>query len=69
MPARGVVETEVAYHLIAVPVAVKFATVGEAPEQKVCPAVPVGAPGVVLIAAVTSNLDVLSQVPTVCVAK
>ena len=69
MPAKGVVDKAVAYHCTAVPVAVKFATVGEAPEQKVCDAVPVGAPGVILIAAVTSNLDVLSQVPTVCVAK
>jgi len=50
---------------MAVPVAAKFATVGEAPEQKVCAAEPVGAPGVVPIETVTSNLDVLSQPLTV----
>ena len=57
------------YHLRPVPVAVKLATVGEAPEQNYCAAVPVGAPGVVLTVTVTSNLAVLSQTPTVWLAK
>ena len=44
-----------------VPIAVKFAIVGKAPEQKDCEAVPVGAPGVVLTVAVTFNLVELSH--------
>ena len=58
-----------AYHLIEVPVVTKFATVGLLPEQKDCAALPVGAVGVGLIVAVTSNLEVLSQPDTVCEAK
>ena len=34
-----------AYHFIAVPVAVKLATVADDPAQKICEAVPVGAAG------------------------
>ena len=44
-----------------VPVADKLATVGDAPEQNDCDELPVGAPGVVVTVAVTSNLVVLSQ--------
>ena len=36
---------DAAYHCMAVPVAAKFATVGDAAEQKDCDAVPVGAEG------------------------
>ena len=36
---------DAAYHFIAVPVAAKLATVGDAPEQKDCVAEPVGAAG------------------------
>ena len=43
------------------PVAVRLATVGPLAEQKVCDALPVGAPGVVFTVAVTSNLAVLSS--------
>ena len=50
---------------MAVPVAVKLATVAEL--QKVCDAVPVGVDGA-LIVAVTSNLEALSQPLMVWVA-
>ena len=53
---------------MAVPVAVRLATVGDAPEQKDWAAVPVGAPGVAFTVAVTSNRDVLSQPLTVWLA-
>ena len=53
------------YHLRPVPVAVKAATVGEAPEQNDCAAVPVGAPGVVLTVAVTDALEAVVHVPDV----
>ena len=43
--ARAVPPVAAAYHLMAVPVAVRLATVAEDPVQKVCVAVPVGAEG------------------------
>jgi hypothetical protein len=46
---------------MALPVAVKLATVGEVPEQNIWVALPVGTEGVALTVAVTSNLEVLSQ--------
>ena len=46
---------------MAVPAATKLATVGDAPVQNDCAAEPVGAPGVVLTVAVTSNLAELSH--------
>jgi hypothetical protein len=67
--ASAVPPLDAAYHCIAVPVAVRFATVGEVPEQNDCAAVPVGAAGVVFTVAVTSNRDVLSHVLTVWLAK
>ena len=67
--ANGLPPLAAAYHWIAVPVAARFATVGLLAEQKDCAAVPVGAAGVVLTVAVTSNLEVLSQPDTVCEAK
>jgi len=42
--ANALPPLEAAYHRIAVPVAVRFATVGLLPEQKVCDALPVGGP-------------------------
>ena len=56
------------YHSMEVPVAAKLATVGDAGAQNDCAAVPVGA-AVVVRVAVTLNRVVLSQLPTVCVAK
>ena len=61
--ASAVPPVLVVYHLIAVPVAAKFATV--APEQNVCEAFPVGEEGL-LIVTVTANLFVLSHPLTVC---
>jgi hypothetical protein len=57
------------YHCILDPATTRLASVGEADEQKVWVAVPVGAPGVVLTTAVTSSLEVLSQPFTVWLAK
>ena len=56
----------VAYHWIAVPVAVKFATVPLL--QKLCAALPVGAAGALMVA-VTARRVADSQPPTVCEAK
>ena len=64
-PDSGLPPLGAAYHWINVPVAVKFATVGLLPEQKVCDALPLGADGVVFTVAVTSNRVVLSQPDTV----
>ena len=51
------------------PVTVMSATVGLAALQKLCDAVPAGAPGVVFTVAVISNLVVLSQLLVVWLAK
>jgi hypothetical protein len=58
---KAVPPADAAYHFIAGPVAIKFATVAE--EQKVC-ATAVGAVAVVMVTA--TAVLVLSQVPTVC---
>jgi hypothetical protein len=50
---------------MAVPVAVKLATVGAVPEQNDCAALPVGAAGAAVTVAVTFSLKALSQVFTV----
>jgi hypothetical protein len=55
----------VAYHWIALPVAVKFATVPLL--QKLCEALPVGAVGVLMVA-VTARRVADSQPLTVCEA-
>jgi hypothetical protein len=57
------------YHCILDPVTTILASVGEADEQKVWVAAPVGAPGVVLTTAVISSLEILSQLFTVWLAK
>ena len=56
-----------AYHLMAVPVAVKLATVGDVPEQNDW-ALAVGASGVVLTVTATAALLALSQPETVWLA-
>ena len=66
--ANAVPPLDAAYHRMAVPVAVKLATVGDAPEQKDCVAEPVGAAGVVVTVTATANLEVASQPPTVWLA-
>ena len=66
--ANAVPPLDAAYHSMPAPVAVKLATVGDAPEQKDCVAEPVGATGVVLIVAATANLEVPSQPLTVWLA-
>jgi hypothetical protein len=53
---------------MAVPVAVKLATVGVGALQKVCEAEPVGATGVGVMLTVTSSLAVLSHPLTVWLA-
>ena len=68
MVARGVPPLAAAYHCMAVPVAVKLATVGLLMAQNVCDAVPVGAAGLLTVA-VTSNLAVPSQPEIVWEAK
>jgi hypothetical protein len=54
--ASGDPPDEAAYHCILVPVAVRLATVGLAPEQKLCDALPVGADGLFTVTA-TANRE------------
>jgi hypothetical protein len=63
--ASGDPPDEAAYHWMLVPVAVRLATVGLAPEQKLCVALPVGAEGVVVTVAATASLELDSQPLTV----
>jgi hypothetical protein len=65
--ASGVPPVAAEYHWIAVPVAERFAIVGEAVAQKVWEADPVGAGGSVRFTR-TGSLVVLSQPETVWVA-
>lgn len=60
--ATDVPPVAVVYHLIAVPVAIKFETFGLLLSQKVCVADPVGADGTLLLVTTTSSV-VLEQVP------
>ena len=66
---NGLPPLEAAYHLMAVPLGARLATVGLSPEQKDCAALPVGAPGVALMVTVTSSRALLSQPETVWEAK
>ena len=59
--ANAVPPVETLYHCMAVPVAVKLATVGLLPVQNACVTLPVGATGVVFTVAVTSRRVVDSQ--------
>ena len=68
VPDNAVPPVAAAYHLIAVPVATKFATVPELPEQNVCDNVPVGAAGLAVSETVTFSLAELSQELTVWLA-
>jgi hypothetical protein len=62
--ARGDPPLDAAYHWMLVPVAVRLATVGLAPEQKLCVALPVGAAGLFTVTA-TANREEDSQPLTV----
>ena len=62
-PVKGDPPVDPEYHCIADPVAVKSATVGLAPEQKVCEAEPVGAAGIAIPVPLAAAFTVVAPPP------
>ena len=65
--ANGLPPLEAAYHRIFVPIANKFATVGDELEQKLCAAVPIGVAGIDVV--VKGAIVELGLVPQPLVAR